>query len=209
MTQHMGSSDSLRRTFRRLRPERSATGRRPAAAPGSGCAARQARCVPPSGPAACRGSGGCRGPARGGPDLPHNERAAATAPLRLLTFHGKELREIDTDRGKVALGRPEVLTRRSRPISQDVQPAGSAVDRSSEVSSTPTSPRHEPLGEHHDRILEPTGLKAAGCADTAAGSRAAHGIGRCDAFKVHDELVVGEAGTFRRVAIPAAELDRR
>jgi len=43
--------------------------------------------------------------------------------LRLLTFHGKELREIDTDRGKVALGRPEVLTRRSRPISQDVQPA--------------------------------------------------------------------------------------
>jgi len=52
-------------------------------------------------------------------------------------------------------------------------------------------------------------LKAAGCADTAAGSRAAHGIGRCDAFKVHDELVVGDAGTFRRVAIPAAELDRR
>jgi hypothetical protein len=81
--------------------------------------------------------------------------------LRQLTFHGQELREIDTDRGKLALGRPEVLTRRLRPISQDVQPAGSAVDRSSEVSSTPTSPRHEPLGEHHDRILEPTGLKAA------------------------------------------------
>src|SRR5512133_1291706 len=44
-----------------------------------------------------------------GQDLPPDERAAATALLRQLDFHAQELREIDTDLGQVALGRPEVL----------------------------------------------------------------------------------------------------
>src|SRR4051794_755123 len=42
-------------------------------------------------------------------ELPPDELAAATALLRQLDFHGEELRLIDTDLGKAALGRPEVL----------------------------------------------------------------------------------------------------
>jgi len=42
-------------------------------------------------------------------DLPPDELGAATALLRQLDFHAQELREIDTDLGQVALGRPEVL----------------------------------------------------------------------------------------------------
>jgi len=41
--------------------------------------------------------------------LPPDERGAAIALLRQLDFHAQELREIDTDLGKVALDRPEVL----------------------------------------------------------------------------------------------------
>src|SRR6185503_13035277 len=48
-------------------------------------------------------------------ELPPDELDAATALLRQLDFHGQELREIDTDLGKVALGRPEVLRLMSVP----------------------------------------------------------------------------------------------
>jgi len=44
-------------------------GRRPAASPGTGCAAQRARCVlptGPAGPAGRRGSAGCRARGRGG-----------------------------------------------------------------------------------------------------------------------------------------------
>jgi len=40
--------------------------------------------------------------------LPPDEQAAAAALLRQLDFHAEELRLIDTELGKVALGRPEV-----------------------------------------------------------------------------------------------------
>ena len=40
--------------------------------------------------------------------LPPDEQAAAAALLRQLDFHGEELRLIDTELGKVGLGRPEV-----------------------------------------------------------------------------------------------------
>src|SRR3954466_14250065 len=42
-------------------------------------------------------------------ELPPDELAGAAALLRQLDFHGEELRLIDTDLGRVALGRPEVL----------------------------------------------------------------------------------------------------
>jgi transposase len=42
-------------------------------------------------------------------DLPPDEQAAASALLRQLDFHGQELALIDTDLGKAALGRPQVL----------------------------------------------------------------------------------------------------
>jgi transposase len=42
-------------------------------------------------------------------ELPADELSAATALLRQLDFHGEELRLIDAELGRVALGRPEVL----------------------------------------------------------------------------------------------------
>jgi transposase len=43
-----------------------------------------------------------------GQALPADEQTAAAALLRQLDFHGEELRLIDTELGKLALGRPEV-----------------------------------------------------------------------------------------------------
>jgi transposase len=43
-----------------------------------------------------------------GQPLPFDEQAAATALLRQLDFHGQELRLIDTELGRVALGREDV-----------------------------------------------------------------------------------------------------
>jgi transposase len=69
--------------------------------------------------------------------LPPDEQAAAAALLRQLDFQGEELRLIDTELGRIALGRPEGRRLMTIPASMPPSPCRSSRRSATSAGSAP------------------------------------------------------------------------